>query len=109
MATLIDVVDTSFDPQILKCDIPVLANFWAVWSGPSKKIKTYLEEIATEYEGQVKVVNVDIDDNPMATSHYSVLTIPTLILFKFGQPVERITEVSSKEAILDGIKPYFDE
>ncbi len=108
MATVTDVVDTSFDPEVLKCDIPVLTNFWAVWSGPSKKIKGYLEEIATEYEGQVKVVNVDIDDNPMTTSQYSVLTIPTLILFKFAQPVERMTEITSKEMILERINPYLD-
>ena len=109
MANLIAVVDTSFDAQVLKCDIPVLADFWATWNGPSKAVDPYLKEIAVDYEGKVKVVKLDIDDNPMVTSNYSVLNIPTLILFKFGQPVERLTGPLSKETILTKIKPYFDE
>ena len=109
MANLVTVVDTSFDAQVLKCDIPVLTDFWAAWSGPSKAVDPHLEAIAADYEGKVKVVKLDIDDNPMVTSNYSVLNVPTLILFKFGQPVERLTGTPSKEMILQKIKPYFDE
>lgn len=109
MAKPIDVTDYSFDPEVLKCDIPVLADFWAEWCGPCHLITPSLEEIAHEYEDQVKVVKLDIDENPLATSNYAVLSIPTLILFKFGQPVVRLTGAAPKEAILEQIKPYFDQ
>jgi thioredoxin-like negative regulator of GroEL len=71
-------------------------------------ITPHLEEIATEYEGRLKVVKLDVDANPTIASQYSVLSLPTLILFKFGQPVERIMGGQTKKAILDKIAPYLD-
>ena len=109
MATPVDVVDTSFDAEVLKCDIPVLADFWAEWCGPCKMIAPHVEAIAAEYDDQIKVVRLDIDENPTVASQYSILSIPTLVLFKFGQPVERIIGAVSKEAILNKIKPHFDQ
>ena len=109
MVATVDVIDTSFDAQVLKCDIPVLAGFWAEWSGPSKKIRPALEEIAGEYEGRLKIVKLDIDENPTVASTYSVLNIPTLILFKFGQPVERLVGSMPKQEILGKVLPYVDE
>ena len=109
MATLMNVADTSFDAQVLKCDIPVLADFWAEWCGPCHAITPHLDAIATDYEGQIKVVKLDIDANPTVTAQYQVLSIPTLILFKFGQPVARIIGAVSKEEILKQITPYLDE
>lgn len=109
MAKSTHVIDTSFDAEVLKCDIPVLTDFWAEWSAPCKRVAAYVEEIAEEYAGKVKVAKLDIDDNPMVTSQYSVLSIPTLILFKFGQPVERLTGDIPKATILEKIRPYFDE
>ena len=108
MTTLLDVVDTSFDAQVLKCDIPVLADFWAEWCAPCKAITPHLNEIAQEFEGRLKIVKLDIDSSPTVASGYSVFSIPTLILFKFGQPVERIVGTVSKQDILDKILPYID-
>lgn len=108
MATLADVVDTSFDAQVLKCDIPVLANFWAEWCGPCQVITPYLEEIAAEYGEKLKIVKLDLEENPLVASTYQVLRLPTLMLFKFGQPVEYITGPISKEEIIKKVRPYLD-
>ncbi|MDX1522604.1 MAG: thioredoxin [Anaerolineae bacterium] len=108
MTTLLDVVDTSFDAQVLKCDIPVLADFWAEWCAPCKALTPHLNEIAQEFEGRLKIVKLDIDNSPTVASGYSVFSIPTLILFKFGQPVERIVGTVSKQDILDKVLPYLD-
>ena len=89
--------DYSFDAEVLKCDVPVFTRFWANWSTPSK-VTEDLQEIATNYGEHVKVVHVDIDSNPLTTSQYSVLQIPTVILFRNGIPVERMDgNISSKQ------------
>jgi thioredoxin 1 len=108
MATPVYVTDANFDAEVLKCDIPVLTDFWAEWCGPCKAIAPHLDKIAVEYEGKIKVVKLDVDTNPLAASTYSVLSLPTLILFKFGQPVERLTGTQTQKAILQKIIPYLD-
>ena len=109
MATPVQVTDASFDAEVLKCDIPVLADFTAQWCGPCQSIAPYLDEIATDYAGRIKVVKLDVDANPLVASNYSVLSLPTLILFKFGQPVDRLTGTHTKRAIQQKIAPYLDE
>jgi len=108
MATLVSVTDNSFDAEVLKCDIPVIADFWAEWCGPCKTVDAYLTDIVAQFPEQLKVVKVDIETNPLVTSNYHVLNLPTLILFKFGQPVERMVGTLPKQAILDKITPYLD-
>jgi thioredoxin 1 len=109
MNALVNVTDYSFDPQVLKCDIPVLADFWAEWCEPCKAIEGCLQEIAAEHPEQVKVVKLDIESNPTVTANYNVLTIPTLILFKNGQEVLRLNGAPTKQALLEQISPYFDQ
>ena len=108
MATFVHATDNSFDPEVLKCDIPVIADFWAEWCAPCKIIDAHLDDIVAEYPEQLKVVKVDIETNPVVTSNYNVLNLPTLILFKFGQPVERMVGSLPKQAILDKVLPYLD-
>jgi thioredoxin 1 len=109
MTTLVNVTDHSFDAQVLKCDIPVLADFWADWCEPCKALEAPLQEIAGENPERVKVVKLDIESNPMVTSTYRVLTLPTLILFKNGQEVIRISGAPAKQTLLEKLSPYFDQ
>jgi thioredoxin 1 len=109
MADLVAVTDNSFDAEVLKCDIPVLTAFLADWAAPAQALAAQLAEIAAEYEGRLKVVKLDIEANPVVTSSYNVLNIPTLILFKFGQEVTRVTGVISKDGVLEIVLPFLDE
>ncbi len=108
MAKLVSVTDASFDAEVLKSDLLVVTDFWAEWCGPCRMIAPFLDQIAEEYGDQVKVVKLDIDANPNITSNYSVLSIPTVILFKNGQPVERITGAAPKKKFVNAIKPYLN-
>ena len=81
------VTDESFATDVLKAAGPVLVDFWAEWCGPCKAIGPALEEIAGELAGQLTVAKVNIDENPLTPNHFAVRGIPTLILFKDGQPV----------------------
>ncbi len=109
MASLTNVTDFSFDPEVLKCDIPVLANFWAEWSAPARQLQPQLEQLSAAHAQQMKVVNVDIESNPTVTSTYNVLNLPTLLLFKNGQELLRLTGPQQQDAILAAIQPYFDQ
>jgi thioredoxin 1 len=106
MQNITNAVDYSFDAEVLKCDVPVLTKFWAEWSTPSKKLDPYIEEIASTYGEHVKVVNLDIDANPVTSSKYSVLKLPTVILFRNGIPVERLEGAVSKNELVNKIKPH---
>ena len=86
MAT-VKVTDESFDADVLKSSTPVLVDFWAEWCGPCKQIGPALEEIADELAGQVTIAKINIDENPDAPGQYGVRGIPTMILFKGGEPV----------------------
>lgn len=108
MTTIVNVTDNSFDPEVLKCDIPVLTDFWAEWCHPCKAIEPYLVEIANEYNEQLKVVRLDVEANTLITSQYGVLNLPTLILFKRGQEIERVVGTISKKAILEKVTPSLD-
>jgi thioredoxin 1 len=108
VAILVNVTDYSFDPEVLKCDIPVLADFWAEWCMPCLALEPYLQEIAVEYQERLKIVKLDIEHNPNVTAHYNVLTIPTLILFKTGLEVERLNGAQSKASLLEKILPHLD-
>jgi thioredoxin 1 len=106
MAKPIEVTDKTFEDLVLKADLPTLVDFWAVWCGPCKMIAPVLEEIAQEYEGQLQVTKLDVDHNNDSAFKYGVMSIPTLILFKDGQPAERIVGFMPKEKLLLRIKPH---
>jgi thioredoxin 1 len=78
------VTDASFEPDVLKSDVPVLVDYWAEWCGPCRAIAPILAEVAKDYEGRVKVAKMNVDDNPEVPRKYNIRAIPTLMLFKNG-------------------------
>jgi thioredoxin 1 len=108
MATFVHATDNSFDPEVLKCDIPVIADFWAEWCAPCKIIDAHLGDIAAQYPEQLKIVKVDIETNPVITANYNVLNLPTLMLVKFGHPVDRMVGGFGKQALVDNVVPLVE-
>ena len=107
MSKPVKITDDSFETDVLKADKPVLVDFWATWCGPCLMIAPILEEIAAEYE-QVKVAKLDVDTNPATPGQFGVMGIPTLILFKNGEALERITGYMPKDRLLAKLTPHFN-
>ena len=106
MANAVAVTDASFEQEVLKSSVPVLVDFWAAWCGPCKVIAPTVDQLAAEYAGKMKVVKLDVDANMEISSRYSVLNIPTLILFKGGLAVEKMIGALPKPALLAKIQPH---
>ena len=90
MAEPIEVTETNWDEQVLQSDLPVLVDFWAEWCGPCKMIALSVHDMAVEYDGQLNVGKLDVDSNPGIAMKYGVRSIPALIFFKDGKPVDQI-------------------
>ncbi|HLJ61555.1 MAG TPA: thioredoxin [bacterium] len=93
------VTEKTFDTDVLKAGTPVLVDFWATWCGPCKMIAPIVEEIAGEYEGKLRVMKLDVDENSGIAARYSIMSIPTLGIFRSGELVERIVGYMPKEAL----------
>ena len=98
------VTDASFDTEVLGSSEPVVVDFWAEWCGPCRMISPALEEIATEMEGKVKIAKLNVDENPDITIRYGVRSIPTLIMFKNGEPTSMQVGAVPKSRLSDWIK-----
>ncbi len=92
-----DVTDQMFEAEVLKSTIPVLVDFWTPWCGPCRILGPIVEELAKEYKGKLKVVKMNVDNNPDSASRYNVMSIPTVIIFKGGEPVKTMVGVQPKE------------
>ena len=106
MSDIIEINDESFETEVLNADGLVLVDFSAVWCGPCKMLDPIVHELAGEWGESVKVVKLDIDQNPNAPMNYSVMGVPTLMLFKDGQPLERLVGYMPKHKILGKLNPH---
>ena len=100
------VADATFDAEVLGAQGPVLVDFWAEWCGPCKMVAPVVEEIAAETLGKLRVAKLDVDANPATAQRFGVMSIPTLILFENGQPVERLVGYRPKSALMAAIQPH---
>ena len=100
------LTEKNFEQEVLKSNIPVLVDFWAEWCGPCRAIAPIVEELATELQGKLKVAKVDVDEAQDLAAGYNVMSIPTLIIFKNGKPVEEILGAMPKPQLMAKIKPH---
>lgn len=103
MANTLPVTDANFENEVLQSSTPVLVDFWAEWCGPCRAIAPKLEEIAGEMGGKVKIMKLDVDANQQTAAKYGIRSIPTMILFKNGQPVDQVMGNLPKENIVEFI------
>lgn len=104
MANITQVGDENFEAEVIRSDLPVLIDFWAPWCGPCKTIAPIIEELATEYEGRLKVAKLNVDDNPATPSRYGVRGIPNLLIIKGGSVKEQIIGAVPKARLANAIE-----
>jgi thioredoxin 1 len=102
----VTVTDSSFAKDVLNSEKLVLVDFWATWCGPCRMVAPVLEEIAAEHPDTITVAKLDIDANPATARDYQVMSIPTMILFKGGEPVKQIVGAKPKAALLNDLADY---
>lgn len=105
---MIEVTDETFERQVLQARLPTLVDFWAEWCPPCRMVAPVVEEIAREYDGRLQVAKMNVDVNPLTPGHLGIMGIPTLILFKGGQEVQRLVGYRPKQVLVETIAPHLD-
>ena len=106
MSNAIEVNEANFEQEVLKASTPVLVDFWATWCGPCRKLGPVLDEIAGEYSEKVKVVKVNTDDNVEVAKQYQISGLPSILVFKNGEAVERMVGLMPKSTIIGNIEKH---
>ena len=96
--------DQNFQDEVIKSNTPTLVDFWAPWCAPCRIVSPIIEELAKEYEGKLKVGKVNVDENPNSASQFGIMSIPSILIFKNGQPVKTMIGAQSKENVKKGIE-----
>jgi thioredoxin 1 len=103
-----ELTETTFEQEVLKASMPVLVDFWAAWCGPCKMIAPIVEELATEYDGKLKIGKVDVDNNQKIAMQYGIRSIPTLLVFKGGKVVEQIVGAAPKKTLVEKLSKHLN-
>lgn len=106
MSGVVNVTDTTFEQEVLKADLPVLVDFWAPWCGPCKAVAPVVEDLSKEFEGRLKVVKLNTDENPKTAQAYTIRGIPSLYLFKSGQVIEQVVGAVPKSTLSSAINKH---
>ena len=106
MSTAAQVTDSTFKQEVLDSEVPVLVDFWAPWCGPCRMVAPVVEEIAQQYDGQIKVVKLNTDENPNVASQYGIRSIPTLMIFKGGERVDMVVGAVPKTTLSNTLEKY---
>lgn len=106
MSNAIDVTDATFEAEVLTAESVVVVDFWAPWCGPCRKLGPVLDEVADELQGKVKIVKINTDENLKTAKEYSIIGLPSLLVFKSGQPVERLVGLMPKSSILSNVEKH---
>lgn len=108
-SNLIQASDATFEQEVIKSSLPVLVDFWAPWCGPCLMVAPVIEQIAETYQGRLKVVKVNVDENPGVSARYQIMSIPTLILFKGGQPVDSVIGALPKNQLVNFLSRHLTQ
>jgi len=106
MTEPVAVTQETFEAEVLRATMPVLVDFWAAWCAPCRMVAPLVDEIAGERAEQLKVAKVDVDKSPQIATRFGIMSIPTLILFKDGQPVEQMVGYVPKDRLMERVEPY---
>jgi len=103
---IVNVMDANFEEEVIGSELPVLVDFWAVWCGPCRMVSPFVEQIAQEYSGRLKVAKLNVDENQGIPAKYGIMSIPTLLLFKGGELKETIVGALPKDKIVDAVSKH---
>lgn len=106
MSNAIDITDATFESEVLNSAVPVVVDFWAPWCGPCRKLGPVLDEVSEELSGKIKVVKINTDENLKTAKEYSISGLPSLLVFKGGQAVERLVGLMPKSSIVSNIEKH---